>query len=161
MEKLRLKGLGSNEAVDSYKSSKNEVKIKDLQDFDHEVYIILDQGFNFSSQVGIPVNGIMGYNFFKNHIVEINYDRKKIIVYGHNNKQIKKKMQNKFHEDSITIEEKKPYIITNIQSGEEIIPSKLLVDIGNSDAVWIFTDKTDKIRLPQKNIDDYRVLYPC
>ena len=80
VEKLKLIGLGGKDAIDSYKSSKNRVEINDFVDYNHEIYIVLYQEFNFSSHVGIPVNGIIGYNFFKNHIVEIDYDRKKIIV---------------------------------------------------------------------------------
>lgn len=155
LEKLKLKGLGSKDAIDSYKSSKNKVKIADLIDSNHEIYIILDQEFNFSSQVGIPVNGIIGYDFFKNHIVEINYDRKKIMVYDHNIKSINKRLNKSFVKDSITIEDKKPYCISNIKFGDQTIPSKLLIDTGNSDAVWVFTNKSNKITLPKKNIDDY------
>jgi hypothetical protein len=155
LEKLKLRGLGSKEAIDSYKSSRNKVELKGFVDYNHEIYIILDQEFNFSSQVGIPVNGILGYNFFKKHIVEIDYDRKKIIVYDHNHKKIKKRLQKKFAKDSISVEEKKPYIISNLKTDNAIIPSKLLLDTGNSDAVWVFTNKTDKIKLPSKNIDDY------
>ncbi|MES2411109.1 MAG: aspartyl protease family protein [Bacteroidota bacterium] len=155
VEKLKLKGLGSKDAVDSYKSSKNKVEIKSFVDNNHEIYIVLDQEFNFSSQVGIPVNGIIGSNFFKKHIVEINYDRKKIIIYNYNHKKISGRLQKNFVKDSITVEDKKPYYISNIKNGEQIIPSKLLVDTGNSDAIWIFLNRTSKIKLPEKNIQDY------
>ena len=155
VEKLKLKGLGSNEAIEAYKSSKNKIEINELVDFNHEIYIILDQEFNFSSQVGIPVNGILGYNFFKNNIVEINYDRKKITVYHHNNKKLHNRLQKKFVQDSITIEEKKPYYVSNIKADNFTYPSKLLIDTGNSDAIWIFTNKNNKIKLPKKNIQDY------
>lgn len=155
LEKLKLRGLGSKEAIDSYKSSKNKVQIKNMVDNHHEIYIILDQDFNFSSQVGIPVNGILGYNFFKDHIVEIDYDRKKIIVYDHSHKKIKKKLLRKFTKDSITIEENKPYIVSKIKDRELVVSSKLLLDTGNSDAVWVFTNKTEKIKVPSINIEDY------
>ena len=154
IEKLKLRGLGSKEAIDSYKSSKNKVEIKDFIDFNHEIYIILDQEFNFSSQVGIPVNGILGYNFFKKHLVKIDYDRRNIVVYQQNHK-IKKNLQKRFKKNTITIEEKKPYCISTIRSNDKSIPSKLLIDTGNSDAVWVFANKTNKITLPKENIDDY------
>ena len=155
VEKLKLRGLGSKDAIDSYKSSRNKVEIKDFVDNNHEIYVVLDQEFNFSSHVGIPVNGIIGSNFFKKHIVEIDYDRKKIIVYNHNHKKITIRLQKKFVKEAITIEDKKPYCISNIKTGNQTIPSKLLVDTGNSDAVWVFLNKTDKIKLPKKNIQDY------
>lgn len=155
VEKLKLKGLGSKESIDSYKSSKNTLEINDFVDYNHEIYIVLDQEFNFSSQVGIPVNGIIGNNFFKKHIVEINYDSRKIFVYDNQNKKIAKRLQKKFTKDSITIEENKPYYISTINQEAQTISAKLLVDIGNSDALWIFLNKTDKIHLPEKNISDY------
>ena len=155
VEKLKLRGLGSKGAIDSYKSSKNKIEFEDFEDINHEIYIILDQEFNFSSQVGIPVNGIIGYNFFKKHIVEINYERKKIIVYSHDNKKVNKIIQKKFTKDSISLEEKKPYYFSNIVFNEEITKSKLLLDTGNSDAIWVFLNKTNNIKLPKKSIQDY------
>ena len=155
LEKLKLKGLGNKNAIEAYKSSRNKVEIKAFVDYSHEIYIVLDQEFNFSSQVGIPVNGIIGYNFFKNHIVEINYDKNKITVYNHSHKKFVRKLQKIFIKESITIEDKKPYCISNIKIDEQTIPSKLLLDTGNSDAVWIFLTKTNKIKLPKINIQDY------
>ncbi|MCF6128636.1 aspartyl protease family protein [Flavobacterium sp. AS60] len=155
VEKLKLRGLGSKEAIDSYKSSGNKVEIKDFVDYKHEIYVVLDQEFNFSSHVGIPVNGIMGSNFFKKHIVEINYDKKRLTVYDHNHIKINSLLQKKFVREPITIEDNKPYCVLNIKAGEQTVPSKLLIDTGNSDAVWVFLNRTDKIKLPEKNIQDY------
>lgn len=155
VEKLKLKGLGSKEPIEAFKSSKNKVEIRDFVDLNHEVYIILDQEFNFSSQVGIEVNGIIGYNFFRNHIVEIDYDRKRIVVYSHDNKNIKERLEKKFNKAAITLEANKPYYISDIVAEGQSIPSKLLIDTGNSDALWIFSNKTDKIKIPEKNIPDY------
>jgi hypothetical protein len=39
------------------------------------LYIIVDQNFNISSHVGIPVNGIIG-SVFNNNLFEINYEKK-------------------------------------------------------------------------------------
>ena len=77
VEKLKLKGLGSSDAIDAYKSSKNVLEINGYKDFSHNIYIVLDQEFNFSSLIGIAVNGIIGYNFFKNNLIKIDYESKK------------------------------------------------------------------------------------
>lgn len=155
VEKLKLRGLGSKEPIDSYKSSKNKLEIKSMVDLSHEIYIILDQDFNFSSQVGIPVNGILGYNFFKNHVVEIDYEKKRVYVYNHDNKKMNDRLQKKFHKDNITIEDNKPYYISKIEAQGKTVPSKLLIDTGNSDAVWIFTTESHEIKLPERHISDY------
>ena len=154
VKKIKLKGLGGANAIEALKSSKNKLKIKGLVDDNHEIYIILDQQFNFSSQVGIPVNGIIGYHFFKNHLVEINYSKRKIIVYE-NDKKIKKRIDKKFISEDISIENNKPYFNSDITSEQLTFPSKLLLDTGNSDAVWVFSNKKNTIPLPKITVNDY------
>ena len=154
VKKIKLKGLGGADAIEALKSSKNKLEIKGLVDDNHDIYIILDQEFNFSSQVGIPVNGIIGYHFFKNHLVEINYSKKKIIVYE-NDKKVKKRIDKKFISENISLENNKPYYNSDITSELSIFPSKLLLDSGNSDAIWIFSNKNSTIPLPKITIDDY------
>ncbi|WP_333601315.1 PDZ domain-containing protein [Flavobacterium sp.] len=155
IEKLKLKGLGSNEAVDAYKSSKNKLDANGYTDLDHEIYLVLDQEFNFSSQVGIPVNGIIGYHFFKNHKVAIDYENKKVTVYADSNKKIIKQLNRRFFKDSISIEDSKPYFISRITQNDNTVSSKLLLDTGNSDALWIFLNKTQAIIKPDYYIHDF------
>jgi hypothetical protein len=155
IEQIQLKGLGSNEAVEAYKSSKNKMDANGFVDLEHEIYIVLDQEFNFSSQVGIPVNGIIGYHFFKHHKIEINYETKKVIVYADDNQKISKQLNRSFKKDNISLEENKPYFVSTIQQDEKQVPSKLLLDTGNSDALWIFLNKTKSFVKPEKTIHDF------
>jgi hypothetical protein len=154
IEKITLKGLGSNDATEGLKSTNNLLSVPGLQSANHVLYVVLDQDFNISSRVGIPVNGIIGFDFFKNNLVEINYNRKKVIVYKDIPK-FRKKIEKKYTQFPIKIENSKPYIETTIvQNGLEI-PSKLLIDIGNSDALWIFGKANVAVKLPAKNFEDY------
>jgi len=155
LEKINLKGLGSNDAVEAYKSSENKMEVNGYVDDEHEIYLILDQEFNFSSQVGIPVNGIIGYHFFKSHLIEIDYERKKIIVYSADNKKLSKKLMHNFKKDSIAIEENKPYYVSNVTTTTLSYPSKMLLDTGNSDALWLFLNKPTQLQLPPKTIQDF------
>ncbi|MGL2963644.1 PDZ domain-containing protein [Flavobacterium sp. RSB2_4_14] len=155
LEKINLNGLGSNDAIEAYKSSENKMEVNGYVDYAHVIYLVLDQEFNFSSQVGIPVNGIMGYHFFRNHPIEIDYERKKIIVYSTTNKKLSKKLKRNFKKDSISIEENKPYYISNVTTTNLNYPSKMLLDTGNSDAIWLFLNKPSLLQLPPKTIQDY------
>jgi hypothetical protein len=155
LQKINLKGLGSNDAVEAYKSSENKMEVNGYVDDEHEIYLILDQEFNFSSQVGIPVNGIIGYHFFKSHPIEIDYERKKIIVYSADNKKLSKKLMRNFKKDSIAIEENKPYYVSNVTTTTLSYPSKMLLDTGNSDALWLFLNKPTQLQLPPKTIQDF------
>jgi hypothetical protein len=152
VEKIKLRGLGSEQEIEGLKSTNNTFETHGLRSNNHMVFIILDQSFNLSSHIGIPVNGIIGYKFFKNNLIEINYQKKKIIVHL-NSEEVKKKFEKKFKVIPITIEKSKPYIYTKATVNNVEIPAKLLIDIGNSDAFWIF--ENDKIKLPKKNFPDF------
>ena len=64
VEKIKLRGLGMEESIEGLKSNDNVLSVKELVDKHHNLYIVLDQSFNFSTHIGIPVNGIIGYSFF-------------------------------------------------------------------------------------------------
>lgn len=155
IEKIKLKGLGSKEAIEAYKSSKNTLDANGYIDASHELYLVLDQEFNFSSQVGIPVNGIIGYHFFKNHKVEINYDRRRVIVYAEGNEKIEKKLKRHFEVNSMPVEESKPYYISAVSMDDKPLHSKLLLDTGNSDALWLFLHASKEFKKPTQTVHDY------
>lgn len=154
VEKISLRGLGSETAIEGLKSTNNTLESNGLLSENHLVYIVLDQSFNLSSHVGIPVNGIIGYNFFKSNLVEINYEKKRISVYRDTEKN-KKRIEKKFQRIPITIEKSKPYIQSSVIIHSDEIPTKLLIDIGNSDAIWLFENKEKAINIPAKNFEDY------
>ena len=95
VEKISLRGLGGEESIEGLKSKNNTLELKNLISQNQILYIVLDQGFNLSSHVGIPVNGIIGYNFFKSNLIEINYDKKRVYVFKDNEKN-RNKIEKKY-----------------------------------------------------------------
>nr|WP_315155464.1 PDZ domain-containing protein [uncultured Flavobacterium sp.] len=152
--KIQLRGLGSNESIEGLKSSNNYMFVRGLVSPKQSFYIILDQKFNLSSHIGIPVNGIIGTQFFKNNLVEIDYLRKKITV-SKPNAKYQKRLNKKFISLPITIENAKPYFKALLKIQDTYVESKMLIDIGNSDAVWVFQNYTNGITVPKKNFDDF------
>lgn len=153
VEKIKIRGLGSGEAIDAFKSSNNVIASKDYIDSNHQIYIILDQNINFSAQLGIPVHGILGYHFFKNHLVEINPVSKKIIIYK-DVKAFNKKKLKRYKVLPISIELEKPYITANVTLNNRETKVKLLVDTGGSDALWLFENESD-IKCPNVFFNDF------
>lgn len=154
VEKIKLRGLGNADAIEGLKSSNNVVSFDGWVDAHHDLYIVLDQDFNFSSHVGIPVNGIIGYHFFKNHLVQINYSKRKITVY---NDAVKahQKLDKKFESFPITIEKAKPYFEFDVLLNQQIQNSKMLIDTGNSDALWIFQNTQPLTQVPVPHFEEY------
>lgn len=154
LEKMKFSGLGASTSIEGFKSDHNIGKIgENFINTSFTLFIILDQDINFSSHVGIPVNGIIGYHFFKNYPVAIDYTSKKITVYN-NDDLFRKKIKN-FDELPISIERNKPYIFADVEMTHEKKSSKLLVDLGNSDAIWLFPTLIKDFVYNRPNIDDY------
>ncbi|MFV8358188.1 PDZ domain-containing protein, partial [Flavobacterium sp. XS1P32] len=153
-ERILLKGLGSQEAVEGLKSTNNILEFDAMKFRNHMLYIILDPEFNLSSHVGIPVNGIIGYQFFRNYLVEVNYSKKKVVVYRETEKN-RVKIEKSYKKIPISIEKSKPYIQSTIVQDNKEIPVKLLIDIGNSDALWLFQNRSELIKVPTKNFEDF------
>lgn len=154
IEKIQIQGLGNGLSIDGFKSTKNFLKIKNYFDPNHTLYLILDQDFNISSQVGIPVNGIIGYQFFQNDIVKIDYEKMKITVYKHDSEL--KKIKKHYSKVSIDLIENKPYITSSVfLLPKDSIQTNLLLDTGNTDALWLFSKKMKNINIPNVNYDDY------
>lgn len=154
VEKISIQGLGGNEAIEGLKSSGNVLKIDKMQADNYLLYLILDPSFNLSNYVGVTVNGIIGSAAFQNHLVEINYSKKKLSFYWQDSK-FQKKIQKKYSSIPLIIEQGKPYVNSIVKIKKEDVPVKLLVDSGNSDAVWLFDQLSDKIEVPEKHFDDY------
>lgn len=154
VEKVNFTGLGGSTYVEGIKSTKNTLKLnKEFIDKDHTIYIVLDEEFNFSSHVGIPVNGIIGYHFFKNQPIKIDFERHVITVY--NEKFFNEKKLKKFEKLPISIEGQKPYLVTEVQQSKDFFPAKMLVDLGNSDALWLFPNRIPHFNYNRPNIDDF------
>ncbi|SDQ10857.1 Aspartyl protease [Chryseobacterium soldanellicola] len=154
VEKIKFSGLGGDLSIDGFKSDKNIGKIGNYLINDSlTIFLILNQEFNISSHVGIPVNGVIGYHFFKNHPIIIDYLSKKITVYSDEN--LFKKKVRKFEEFPISIEKSKPYLTTDVEMTHEKKSSKLLIDLGNSDPIWLFPTLIKDFVYNRPNIEDF------
>jgi hypothetical protein len=156
VNKVKLRGLGGDESIEALSSDENIIEIaKNLRDSNHSILIVLNEEINFSSSLGIPVNGILGYHFFKNNCVKIDYVKKQLFVYKEPAKVIKK-LKRKYTAIPISIENNKPYLQGNFSlANSNEFSGKLLIDTGNSDALWLFENQSDKIQVPQANFEDY------
>ena len=154
IEKIKLKGLGSQEPVEGLKAFRNTLAVDGLEFTNQEIVIILDQGFNFSSALGIEVNGIIGHHFFSQGVVKIDYNRKNIIIY--NPKKYKeKKVLSKYEAFDLKLIDAKPYVTMQVQIKDKTFDAKCLIDSGNSDALWLFRGKSDDVIVPNQHINDY------
>ncbi len=147
LETIYLRGLGDGDYVVALKSEKNIFRIGDALNVNQDVYIITDESINFTPRLGVQVHGIIGYDIFKDFIVEINYGSKFIRLNNPNTYTYKS--CRKCETLPLTLVNNKPYIDASVVANDKKIPVKLLMDSGGSDALWLFED--DSLGLSPRN----------
>ena len=153
MEPIYLRGLGEGESVEALKSRNNVFKIGDAIKLNQDLFAIYNENINFAPRLGIPVHGIVGFDLFKDLIVEINYS----------NKYIRLTEPEEFHYknckkcETLNLEfyNNKPYLNANVKIEGKDISVKLLIDSGGSDALWLFEDDKLRIRHSDKYFEDF------
>ncbi len=154
VSEITINGLGEGTPIKALRSNGNNFRLKGLQNNNQQVYVVLDKEMNFSTALGIPVHGIIGYDLFKDFVVDINYGSK-VIRFIDPDKYTTKKGK-KYETLPLTIHGNKAYVTGEVQLKDDSnIPVKLLVDTGSSDAIWLFQDHEKGIGIPDKNYEDY------
>ncbi|MEO9077051.1 MAG: aspartyl protease family protein [Gelidibacter sp.] len=147
VESIYLRGLGDEGSIVALKSKKNILKIGQASNINQDVFIISDESINFTPRLGIAVHGIIGYDLFKDFIVEINYSSKFIRL--NNPKTFKYLNCKKCETLNLLLFENKPFIDATVMVNTKTIPVKLLMDSGGSDALWLF--ENDSLGLAPEN----------
>ena len=80
-ERIYLRGLGKGEPIEAIRSRNNIFKIGEAINVNQDLYAIFDPSLNFAPRLGVPIHGIIGYDFLKDFIVEINYTNKYIKIH--------------------------------------------------------------------------------
>ncbi|WP_394751164.1 PDZ domain-containing protein [Spongiimicrobium salis] len=154
VSEITIKGLGEDGGIQALKSGGNIFRLKQIQNPQQLLYVVLDNDLNFSPSLGVPIHGIIGYDLFRDFVVEINYSSK--VLKFHDPKYFQPKEHKKTSVLPLAILHRKPYIEGNVFLDEkEDIPVKLMVDTGSSDAVWLFPDEEKGMRVPDKSYEDF------
>jgi hypothetical protein len=152
-EKIYIRGLGEGESVEALRSRNNIIKIGNAINISQSLYALFDPAINFAPRLGVPIHGIIGYDFFKDFVVEINYSSRYIRL--HSPDKYKSKRCSSCEVFDIEFFNNKPYINGVVSIKGEEIPVTLLIDSGGSDALWLFDDEERGLNVPEKHFDDF------
>ncbi|HNU59936.1 MAG TPA: PDZ domain-containing protein [Aquaticitalea sp.] len=138
VESIYIRGLGDQGSVEALKSKKNVIQVGEAVKDDQDIFVIFDEDINFTPRLGVPVHGIIGYDIFKDFIVEVNYASKYLMLFDPKTYQYKKCKKCKTLD--LDFHQNKPYINAKIEIHDSQVPVKLLIDSGSSDALWLFEE---------------------
>ncbi|MEP3208542.1 MAG: aspartyl protease family protein [Maribacter sp.] len=152
VSEVTIRGLGGGEPIAALSSRANMFQLGSVMNPSQELYVVLDESLNFSPSLGIPVHGIIGYDLFRDFIVEINYNAGHIKF--HNPELYRNKQHKKSQTLPLAIQNKKAYVEGAVVLNDaKEVPVRMLLDTGSSDAIWLF--ENDVIGIPDKNYDDF------
>lgn len=152
-EKTYLKGLGDEGLIEALKSSRNKFKIADIVNYNQIFYAIFNSSINFTPKLGVPVHGIIGSDFFKDFVVEINYSKRFIKLTKH--EDYKFKVCKKCEVFNLEFHNDKPYLNAQTVIDGKEIPVKLLIDSGSSGALWLFEEDSIGIKVGDNYFKDF------
>ncbi|WP_353778768.1 aspartyl protease family protein [Winogradskyella sp. 3972H.M.0a.05] len=149
VERMYLRGLGAGGMIEALKSKNNFVKVGDAINVNQDIFVVFDSSINFTPRLGVPIHGIIGYDIFKDFVVEVNYSSRYIKLYKPENHEYKE--CKKCRTFPLTINNNKPFIEGRVKIDDQgtVMPVKLLIDTGGSDALWLFEDKERNIMPPE------------
>ena len=154
MMPVTVKGLDDGEGLTAYRSGNNVLHIDGLSAQNQEVQMIIDEDFQISHMLGIPVHGLIGFNLFKDFVVEINYSDEELTLYRpeyYKYRDHKNDIIMPLHFDGY-----KPFVRTTIVTDSmKTVPVKLLVDTGASDALWLSEKSDERIHIPEKHVETF------
>lgn len=154
MMPVQIKGLGEGTDLTAYRSGNNMMQINGLTARNQEVQMIIDENFQISHMLGIPVHGLIGFNLFKDYVVEIDYLNEKLTL--HKPEYYKYRDRKKDIIMPLHFDGNKPFVRTSIVTDDlKEVPVKLLVDTGASDALWLSESSDERINLPQNRIETF------
>lgn len=145
---IKLPGLGEGEAYEAYVTPPLKIDIPGLTSYDVSAAILKTDHFNLSNFAGIPIHGLLGYEFFNNLAVKLNFSDSTITVYRPQDVKLFKKGT----KIPMTIENRKPYVQAKVKlpNGTEQM-CKLIVDLGAGHPISL-ENMIKKNGLPQKFI---------
>ncbi len=154
VSEISIQGLGNGDPIKALISKGNRFKIKDVTNDAQQLYVVLDKEMNFSPRLGIPIHGIIGYDLFRDFVVDINYHAQSLKL--HDPAYYKAKTTKRDQRLPISIIGNKSYVDGSVvMEDEREVPVKLLVDTGSGDALWLFKDLEKGLGVPENNFHDY------
>jgi len=145
---INLRGLGEGEGYEAYVSPALKINIPGLTSYNVQAAILKKDNFGISNYAGMPIHGLLGYEFFSNLAVKINFGDSTLTVYRPKDA----KLFGKGEKIPISIEDHKPFFETSACLANGCTKKiKLVIDLGAGHPLSL-ENMTNRFDLPEKAI---------
>jgi hypothetical protein len=148
-KRLRIAGVGEGKDLDAWMVPALKIKIAGIEAESASAAVLSKDVLELSAFAGIPVHGLIGFDFFNSFPVKINFADSTITAFSTH----KLPGWRKGSKIRIQIEEKKPYLSANVNFAQGLpAPLKLLVDLGAGHSLSVESGWNNNGSMPEKYI---------
>lgn len=149
---LTIKGLGAGRKVEALVSQGNTLEVGRMRFVNQRVHLLMEDLFNLSALTGQPINGLLGSDFFQDHVVQIDYVKRRINFYESSSFEAPKG----FVAVPLVIKQQKMYTQLLVkQAGDKPRKVMVLLDTGAELTAWLHLQGQGGLRLPEKTLEGY------
>ncbi|WP_207533688.1 aspartyl protease family protein [Desertivirga arenae] len=148
LRKIKVVGFGEGKELEAAVTGNLDVAVNAVITGNLPAAILKEDAFDLSSYTGIPIHGLIGYEFFNSFTVRLNYMDKIIKVYRPEARYFLRRAE----AIPITIEAGKPYINAEVALNKTLSWVKLIIDTGAGHPLWLESIAGKRVEVPQKNI---------
>ena len=139
--------MGDGQDLDAWMAPALDLSIGGIKGSNLSAAILGKDVFQLSAFIGIPIHGLIGYDFFKSFPVKINFADSTLTAF--NSKKIRGWQKSCYV--ALDVQDNKPYVSANINFADDgALPVKLIVDLGASHALSIENGWDNDGGMPQK-----------
>ena len=144
--RLSITGADGSSSIMAQVSPVNTIDIGPVEGRLQSLLVLEEDFLELEAVIGVPVYGIIGYEFFKYNPVKINYDDGILEFYRHNGLKWKPPFYRKM---DLKVEDSKAYITAKInQKNGPKLEAKLLIDTGANHGLLLNQETSDQIKMP-------------
>jgi len=148
-KEIIISGPGGEKLVDAFVTDNVSLDLPGVEGKGHSMLVLEKDYLELRNYLGAEVHGILGYELFSRFIVQMDYERKRIILYLPERYRHKSSFQTL----PVTIEDTKPFILVPAKMNENTsLVAKLLIDTGASHGLILEPESHDKITVPERNL---------
>lgn len=148
-KEIFVSGPGGKKAA-AYVTDNVRLDLPGVRGSGHSMLVLEEDYLELRNYLGAEVHGILGYELFSRFIVQMDYERKRLVLYAPRNYKKKRRYQTL----KISVEDTKPFVSASVNMNEDTeILTKLLVDTGASHGLMLHPGSQEEIVVPKRHIN--------
>ncbi|WP_186757123.1 retropepsin-like aspartic protease [Echinicola salinicaeni] len=148
---LNLMGADGKTVLTALVSPNNTIDLGPVEGTIQAILVLTEDFLELEKVIGVPIHGILGYEFFKYNPVKINYDVNYLTFYRAD--RMKRKPFG-YRKIDLEFDNYKPYVAGTVNQIEgPDLNGNFLIDTGANHGLLLNRETSEEIVLPPKNIE--------